>query len=86
MYLVTGAGGQVGRKICQRLTQEIGAERLISTDLAETKPDTISDSIYYQLSVTDTEKYEHIVATHKVTKIVHMAAILSALAEKPGNF
>ena len=86
VYLVTGAGGQIGKKICEVLSQEIGKDRLVTTDLADSKPDDVADSTYYQLSVTDNEKYEHIIATHKVTKILHLAAIISALGEKPGNF
>jgi len=86
VYLVTGAGGQIGKKLCEVLSKEIGPERLIATDMAETKPDEVADSTYYQLDVRDSKKFENLVTKHKVTKLVHLAAIVSALGEKPGNF
>jgi len=64
----------------------VGPERTIGTDLSDSKPDVVGDSIYYKLDIRDHQHFEEIVKKHKVTHIVHLAAVLSQRAEQPGGF
>lgn len=78
--LVAGCRGQIGTALTQALIDDLGPSQVIAADLAE-KDENINCT-YYQLDVTNKEKYETIVREHKVDYILHLAAILSSLGEK----
>jgi nucleoside-diphosphate-sugar epimerase len=80
--MVSGCGGQVGRDIVRQLSREIGSNRVIATDLSPSKPEVVPECIYEQLDIRDFKKYEEIVKENKVTHIIHLAALISAIGEK----
>ena len=62
------------------LVKEVGAENVIGTDVS---PNPIKLPCHYEsLDICDQKKFEKIVKDNKITYIVHLAAILSALGER----
>lgn len=79
-FLLTGVRGQVGSYLLPKLSSKYGRSNVIATDLAEEFK--TSDATYLKLDVTDTNRMEEIIKEYKITNVVHLASILSALAEK----
>jgi nucleoside-diphosphate-sugar epimerase len=80
--MVVGAAGQVGRDIVKVLANQIGADRVIATDLSDSKPEVLGDCIYEKLDIREKQRYLDLTKKYKVTTIIQQAAIISALAEK----
>ena len=76
--LVTGARGQIGTALVEKLRQIYGENAVLATDL---KPEK-TDDWYATLDVTDKDRLNELVTTHQITQIYHLAAILSAAGEK----
>jgi nucleoside-diphosphate-sugar epimerase len=81
--LVTGALGQIGSELTLGLRDRYGADNVIATDI---QPDTgkkLSSIVPFALlDVLRLESVEEIVEKYKVNAIYHLAALLSAVAEK----
>jgi nucleoside-diphosphate-sugar epimerase len=79
--LVTGAAGQVGTELVPALRAAYGAAEVLATDL---KPGTgaLLDGPYQQLDCMDGRAVADAAARHKTDTIYHLAALLSATAEK----
>jgi nucleoside-diphosphate-sugar epimerase len=81
--LVTGALGQIGSELTLGLRDRYGADNVIATDV---QPDTgkkLSSSVPFALlDVLNPESVNAIVEKYKVNTIYHLAALLSAVAEK----
>jgi nucleoside-diphosphate-sugar epimerase len=81
--LITGACGQVGSELTQELRKQLGGEQVIASDIRELNDPAFKNSgPFIELDVLDLEKLIHIVKSENVTHIYHMAALLSAAAEK----
>lgn len=82
--LVTGAKGQIGSYLIPKMIGKYGLKNVIATDVGSSidTQNSIPGMIYTQLDVTDNAKFETIVKEEGITDIVHLASILSALAEK----
>lgn len=77
--LITGANGQLGSVLTQRLQGKWGAKNVIATDLHS----KIGFQGCFQiLDVTNFEDLERLVLEQEITQIYHLAAILSANGEK----
>jgi len=79
-FLITGVKGQVGSYLLPKLSIKYGKENIIATDLS--KDYNTSYARYVSLDVTDEKKLEEIIKENKITNVIHLASILSALAEK----
>lgn len=77
--LVTGAGGQIGTDLVEKLGELYGAENVIISDINPIETDKY---VFEKLDVTDKETYHAVVKKHGITEIYHLAAILSAVGEK----
>ncbi|SEM92715.1 Nucleoside-diphosphate-sugar epimerase [bacterium A37T11] len=77
--LIIGANGQIGTALLPLLQQVYGDEEVIGTDIR--RPQT-EISIFELLDATKPSDLAHIITKHKITQIYHLAAILSATAEK----
>lgn len=62
------------------LCKEVGVDNVVAADVSE-KSVNLPCHVE-QLDVSDYAKYEKIVKEHKITYIIHLAAILSALGER----
>lgn len=79
--LITGACGQLGSELTAELRQIHGSEQVVATDITEPKPG-IGEGPFEHLDVMNKEQVEEIVDRYSVTQIYHLAALLSANAEK----
>lgn len=76
--LVTGACGQLGAVLTQKLREKYGFDNVVATDLKECKA---VQGNFQILDVTDANKLKEIVVHNNITQIYHLAAILSANGE-----
>lgn len=78
--LVTGALGQIGSELTLALREIFGEENVLSTDIQD--PEKVSDPYYERLDVMDSNAIEAIISKHEISIVYHLAAMLSATAEK----
>lgn len=77
--MVTGALGQIGSELTGKLRGLYGADHVLATDIRV--PDS-ADGPFEQLDVTDGERMHDLAKSFGADTIIHMAALLSATAEK----
>lgn len=81
--LITGATGQIGTELTMKLRHVYGADQVIATNVREHKENIVVNSGPFELlDVRDGGKFYDITCKHKVDTIIHLAASLSATAEK----
>jgi nucleoside-diphosphate-sugar epimerase len=81
--LVTGALGQIGSELTLGLKDRYGADNVIATDIQpDTKKKLSSDVPFALLDALKLEMVEAVVQKYKVNTIYHLAALLSAVAER----
>ena len=83
--LITGALGQIGSELAEKLKTIHGKNNVIISDIRDPK-DVDYDGIYEVIDVLDTEKIKEVIAKHKITTVYHLAALLSGTAEKNPMF
>ena len=76
--LVTGAFGQIGSELISKLSDIYGLENVIATDI---KSGNYSGP-FEKVDVTDGKRLYEVAKQYKVDTIMHLAALLSATAEK----
>jgi len=79
IILITGASGQLGTVLTEKLQEKYGVNNVIATDLRD-NPNFAGT--FEKLDATDFDAIKEIVLKYKVTQIYHLAAILSANGEK----
>ncbi len=80
--LVIGAAGQIGSELVQALRSAHGRDKVIASDIHSSPPEVLADGPYEQINVLDKAKLAEIVIAHKCEEVYHLAALLSATAEK----
>jgi nucleoside-diphosphate-sugar epimerase len=80
--LLTGALGQIGSELTAKLRSVYGPDNVIATDIRETDSHVVHNGPFEKLDVTDAEKMFDIAKSNNVDTIIHLAALLSATAEK----
>jgi threonine 3-dehydrogenase len=81
--LITGAGGQLGNEFARALRSRIGNENVICTNIFGSPSDswrTEGPSEY--LDVTERSDFMRVAMNNKVTRIIHLAAMLSGVSER----
>lgn len=81
--LIIGAGGQVGQELSAALRGIYGTENVIISDIRE--PEKMMGP-FEILDAMDGEKLKSIVEKYAITDVYHLAALLSATAEKQVKF
>ncbi|MGB4958738.1 MAG: NAD-dependent epimerase/dehydratase family protein [Saprospiraceae bacterium] len=76
--LVTGANGQIGRVLTEKLRQIYGHRSVLATDI--TKLATTIEPFEF-LDILNAQRLREIVEDHNINQIYHLAAILSANGE-----
>ena len=78
--LITGANGQLGSELASELRTLYGTDNVITSDIVIKKNQ--SEGPHEYLDVLDIQAFEEIIRKHSVNQIYHLAALLSASAEK----
>ena len=80
--LVIGACGQIGTELCAALRKINGAENIIASDVKPLNDTPVAIRPYVQLNVLDKLSLHALILKEKITQVYHLAATLSATAEK----
>jgi nucleoside-diphosphate-sugar epimerase len=84
--LITGALGQIGSELAIKMRGLYGNDNVVVSDLSDKGPkEIINGGPFEVLDVTDGEKFAEIVKKYEINHIVHLAALLSAVAEDKPN-
>ncbi len=83
--LITGALGQIGSELAEKLKTIHGKNNVIISDIRDPK-DVDYDGIYEVIDVMNVEKIKEVIAKHNVKTVYHLAALLSGTAEKNPMF
>ena len=78
--LVTGALGQIGSELTLALRKIYGVENVLSTDIQPVE--NVNDPNYDRLDVMNADEIAQVIGKHEITIVYHLAAMLSATAEK----
>jgi nucleoside-diphosphate-sugar epimerase len=84
--LVIGAGGQIGTELTIRLAKELGAGNVVASDLNAPKISENTTILALKLDVLDQVRLKQIVLDYEINEVYHLAATLSATAEKNPGF
>ncbi|AWZ49280.1 L-threonine 3-dehydrogenase [Hathewaya limosa] len=80
--LVTGALGQIGSELVEKLRKEYGTDNVIATDIRKVEGNPVVEEGPFEiLDVLDANKMAEIVKKYNVDSMIHLAALLSAVAE-----
>lgn len=80
--LITGALGQIGSELTSHLRKIYGNDNVIATDIRKMDNAICNDGPFEILDVTDGEKFLEVCKKHKPDSLIHLAALLSAVAEQ----
>ncbi|MFA6645756.1 MAG: NAD-dependent epimerase/dehydratase family protein [Sphaerochaetaceae bacterium] len=81
--LIIGSLGQLGSEIAIRLRQLYGNDHVVLTDIrSDTNQELIASGPFCVVDCRDGNALSDLVVKHKIDTIYHLAAILSATAEK----
>ena len=84
--LVTGALGQIGSELVVALRHQYGAENVIATDIRMPTDVRLRDSGPFEfLDCVDPNHITRVMQIHKIDTIIHLASLLSAIAETRPN-
>jgi len=80
--LITGCFGQIGSELTMRLRSEYGTDNVVATDIRRLEGSPILETGHFEiLDVMDKEKMLEIAKKYDVDTFIHLAALLSAVAE-----
>ncbi len=82
MILVIGSGGQVGQELVAQLRSMHGQDKVLASDLREYG----DQGPFELLNALDKERLHALVEQYQIKEIYHLAALLSATAEKQIEF
>jgi len=83
--LITGALGQIGSELAEKLKTIYGKNNVIISDIRDPK-EVDYDGIYEVIDVLDANRIKEVIAQYNVKTVYHLAALLSGTAEKNPMF
>ncbi len=84
--LITGALGQIGSELTNKLVEIYGKENVIASDIAQPEKNHTNAGFYEILDVSNTELAKEIVNKYQITTVYHLASLLSGTSEKNPQF
>lgn len=81
-FLVTGASGQIGQELIPYMLSRYGEGQVVVSDIRKVKYHTKDQPKFMHVDVSKFNSFKEAVKEVEPTHIVHMAALLSANAEK----
>lgn len=79
--LITGGLGQIGTELSTYLRRAYGTNHVIVTDVVRKDSPVVEEGPFEQLDVTDGKRLAELVDRYHVDTVMHLAALLSAVAE-----
>lgn len=80
--LITGAGGQIGTELTERLRREYGVDNVVATNVVSNVNEVVEkNGIFEELDVTDGQKLHDLIKKYNIDTVMNLAAILSAVGE-----
>jgi nucleoside-diphosphate-sugar epimerase len=80
--IITGALGQIGSELVERLRKDLGTDNVIATDIREIDDNpVVTDGIFEVLDVLDKDRMLELSKKYQVDTMLHLASLLSAVAE-----
>ena len=85
--LVIGACGQLGLELTAALRQRYQPKNVVAADVRAPKnPDALAGGPFELLDVLDKDRLEELIRQYRPVQVYHLAALLSATAEKDPMF
>ncbi len=84
--LITGALGQIGTELTNKLVEIHGAENVIASGLDRWDKSLTSAGFYERMDVTNTQLVRQIVKEYEITTVYHLASLLSGTSERQPLF
>ncbi|EKB56067.1 L-threonine 3-dehydrogenase [Facklamia hominis] len=84
--IVTGALGQIGSELVGKLSEIYGSENVIPTDIRKDETMQVCQNPNFEIvDVTDFDRLLEVSKKYEVDTMIHLAALLSAVAEAKPN-
>lgn len=84
--LITGALGQIGTELTNRLVEIHGKENVIASGIDKWREDITSAGEYVRIDVTNFKLLEDFIKENNITTVYHLASLLSGTSEKQPLF
>ena len=84
--LITGALGQIGTELTNRLVEIHGAENVVASGLDRYDKNLTSAGYYERMDVSNTQLVRQVVKDYEITTVYHLASLLSGTSEKQPLF
>lgn len=84
--LITGALGQIGTELTNKLVKMHGAENVIASGLDRWDKNLTSAGYYERMDVNNTQLVRQVIKDYEITTVYHLASLLSGTSEKQPLF
>ena len=84
--LITGALGQIGTELTNRLIEIHGDENVVASGLDRWDKTTTKAKYYERMDVTNTQLVRQVIKDYEITTVYHLASLLSGTSEKQPLF
>lgn len=84
--MVMGAAGQIGTELVLAFREAYGPDNVIAADIRDKPTDALADGPYEKMDVLDRNGLFALIKKYEVAEVYHLAALLSATAEKNPAF
>ncbi len=84
--LITGALGQIGTELTNRLVEIHGKENVIASGLDRWDKSLTSAGYYERMDVSNMQLVKQVVQDYEITTVYHLASLLSGTSEKQPLF
>ncbi len=84
--LITGALGQIGTELTNRLVQLHGKENVVASGLDRWDKSLTSAGYYERMDVSNTQLVRQVVKDYGITTVYHLASLLSGTSERQPLF
>ena len=84
--LITGALGQIGTELTNRLVEIHGKENVIASGLDRWDKNLTSAGYYERMDVSNAQLVRQIVQEYEITTVYHLASLLSGTSERQPQF
>jgi nucleoside-diphosphate-sugar epimerase len=84
--LVIGSCGQLGTELVEALRGIYGENQVIASDIKKSESPVFQTGPFEELDILDIQRWKEILQKYRPTHVYHLAALLSATAEKHPEF